>query len=888
MANNPSSGSQAHPAPSKQIAHREISLSTWLKLAVLIPIAFQSAGTTGLFLYFSAVNQEKVLANLEKPLIYLCFFTLCLTIGLGIRLSNFLNQIKSNLEKKSTEDQNQLYWLKTIIEALPDPIFLKDGEGKYLIINRSGLDLFQLQAQTYIGKTDLELAKLNESFRTALLQCVASDEVAWQQKAVNYVEEQIPLPDGSIKTLDVQKVPLFNLDGSRKGLIIVSRDISDRQRIEDILRSYERIISATADCVALIDRNYRYQLINQAYLDWHGKSSQEIIGHSVSDLLGEEVFRTVGKERFDRCFQGEVQTLETWYNYPKAGLRYVIATFTPYVELNGEISGVVVDVKDISDRKIAEQELYESRAKFQRLLDDIGDKFVIFSHTGINGIVTYVSDGVNSVFGLKKEEIIGKTWMGLINWLPESLEIAKISVIELLETDIDAQEFELSFINFNGKQRTIKICQHPVRNGEGELVAVEGIIEDISDRKTAQIHLAEAKEAAEVATKAKGEFLANMSHEIRTPMNGVIGITEILAGTDLTLEQKDLVETIRYSADALLTIINDILDFSKIESGMLILDRRIFKFEEFLFSACKLLNHSAFEKAIKFEYITQPDLPSFFLADDSRLRQILLNLASNAIKFTQAGAVTISVKGELSSKKENYYQLLFAVSDTGIGIEADRLKFLFQPFTQADNSITRKYGGTGLGLAICKNLVELMGGNIWVESFGHIGGNPILGWHSDPITLGSTFYFVISLPIATESEQLNPPPNQVDSEMAKKFPLSILLAEDNLVNQKVVCRTLAKLGYQVDIANNGLEALSALEHKVYDLILMDMQMPKMDGLQATRLIRQIYQDALAPKIIAVTANVLESDRQACLDAGMNGYISKPIKIQDLIHVLAKV
>ena len=392
------------------------------------------------------------------------------------------------------------------------------------------------------------------------------------------------------------------------------------------------------------------------------------------------------------------------------------------------------------------------------------------------------------------------------------------------------------------------------------------------------------------ATKAKSEFLANMSHEIRTPMNGIIGMTQIFPTTNLTEEQKDFIYTIKDSGHALLTIINDILDFSKIESGNLQLEEHPFILRDIIKSVCNLLATQADTKKINLEYFIDPHIPIHLLGDSSRLRQILLNLIGNAIKFTNSGGVYLSAKSKLitNDQKCPEHQLIISIKDTGIGIDSDNLQKLFQPFTQADTSISRKYGGTGLGLAISKSLVALMGGTIWVESLGNIAGNPPNDWiNENDHHQGSIFNFtliaksVLSVDLIPKDSPESSSPQDIHSQLQ----LKILLAEDNKVNQKVALFTLKKLGYIADIANNGLEVLTMLENQFYDIILMDIQMPEMDGVTATKRIRQSIQNQ--PYIIALTANALEADRQICLDAGMNDFITKPIVIAELTRVLSQ-
>jgi PAS domain S-box-containing protein len=553
---------------------------------------------------------------------------------------------------------------------------------------------------------------------------------------------------------------------------------------------------------------------------------------------------------------------------------------SPLASAGGPI-GALLLLHDISDRKRIENELRASEERYRQLVDSAPFPAIVTSIA--SGAVKYSNRSAETLFEV--QDLPPDSRKATDFYLePDQRE----QLLERLRTEGRLLNLEIQMRTATDRKIWVLMSAAPIEfDGEPSIFA---IFNDITERRAAQEAMRLAKEAAEAATQAKSEFLANMSHEIRTPMNAIIGMSNLLLDTPLTSEQADFVETVRSSSNSLLAIINDILDFSEIESGRIELKRLPFALLPCIESALNLVSAQAARKQLELTYTVHGEIPDQLLGDAARLRQVLVNLLSNAVKFTDVGKVNLRVLSQRADVTDSTtptlaspYSLHLEIEDTGVGVPKDRQSLLFQSFSQVDASTTRRFGGAGLGLAIARRLVELMGGTIWMESEGIPGR-------------GSIFHIRLTLPAASEQLTLQPTATQAnladrrtpwDARLGERHPLRILIAEDNLVNQKVIRTMLGRFGYHADIVSDGAQAVNALHQRMYDVILMDVQMPEMDGVEATRTIRSELPPERQPRIIAMTANAFDDQRHAYLESGMNDYVSKPVQPDLLLAALQR-
>jgi PAS domain S-box-containing protein len=627
--------------------------------------------------------------------------------------------------------------------------------------------------------------------------------------------------------------------------VILKRKDVNKQIPHELKLLSERVLldplfENAPEAIVITDNDGYILRINSEFSCLFGYKSQEVLGKNIDDLLAPKKYEKAAIEMTKRTVFGEKVAIETQRQKKDGSLVPVSLISTPIL-VEGKVETVCGIYRDISELEMHKNELKKQAA------------FVYNNPAPIlqadnMGKITYSNPAVEKIF---KKEIIGIS----INELIPDLNLSRIKksifgTLIQIEHQIADHIYLFTF----------------TRDKPTQLINIFGA--DITERKKAEEVLHQAKASAEAANRMKSEFLANMSHEIRTPMNGIMGMTDLALDACPIPELQEYLSNIKISAQALLKILNNILDFSKIEAEKIELEAIPFQLHHFIHEIISVQTLQACEKNLELIFDISPDIPQHLIGDSGRLRQIITNLISNAIKFTKKGEIRLTVAEE--SRSHTRSMLHFTVSDSGIGIPKSKQKQIFQAFSQADGSTTRQYGGTGLGLSISSQLVKLMGGQIWVES------KP---------GKGSEFHFTVKFEINripqgqgnNKKKKKQTITSRISREQIQKY--RILLAEDNLVNQMIAKRLLEKQGHTITTVLDGKEALGMLKKRSFDLVLMDVQMPRMDGFETTAAIRQREREAKdSPHIpiIAMTAHVMKGDREKCIEVGMNGYISKPI------------
>ena len=910
--------------------------------------------------------------------------------------------------------------LRTVIDTIPDMIFVTDRNGRCVLRNLADAQAIGYEdPEDTIGLTVFDTVSGN----LAIELWEVDQRVMMTGEARIGHEDPVEI-NGEALVYETSKVPLRDEHGEVVGLVGIVRDVTAAKAVEQALREAEArtraVVDAAPNAILTVDSDGAILDANPAVWEILGRRPDEMIGGTLSDLVIPERLREEHAGRMRQLAEPEAPA-ELLGRRRLPALRAdgsevpVEVVFRP-IHLASGRSLFTLNLRDLRPQLDAEAKIVAAKEEAeaqQRLLrtviDTIPDHVYVKDREGRAVLRNLASaqalgfDDPKEAIGETDADSAGDYGAAVLH---DDLAVVGGEKILSKEEQIHPGQWLL----------TTKV---PLRGPNDEVVGLVGVSRDITARKDAEAELIAAKEAAEAATQAKSEFLANMSHEIRTPMNGVIGMTSLLLDTGLDAEQRDFVETIRTSGDALLTIINDILDFSKIEAGMLDLECHPFDVRQTVESALDLVAQAAADKRVELAYVMDEGAPLAVRGDVTRVRQVLVNLLSNAVKFTAKGSVCVRVSAQPPNAGAGDRSVLaFAVEDTGIGIPADKLEAVFESFSQADASTTRQFGGTGLGLTICQRLVEMMGGQISVES---------------ELGVGSTFQFTVAVEVAASERRVflraeqpvlqgrrvlviddNEVNREILTRLARRWkmvpdaaqsgadglaavarareaqapydlvlldmqmpdmdgievaqalsargdapvmvmltsinrdaalrdaardagvhtvlykptkpsqlydvligvfdqqtgtpepgatawvarprqpapggdgasPLSILLAEDNLVNQKVALRILDRLGYRADVAADGAEAVAAVQRQAYDVVFMDVQMPEMDGLEATRRIRADPSVA-QPHIIALTANAMEGDRERCLEAGADDYVAKPVGMQALADAIER-
>lgn len=759
--------------------------------------------------------------------------------------------------------------LETLINTIPDIVCFKDGKGRWLIANQYDLDLFGVNHIDYRGKTDFDLVQYSPYFAEAFAQCVVTDEKAWANKQTTREEEWIKKPDGTILIFDVIKEPMFNIDGTRKGLIVIGRNITEKKKAEKLLFESEefhrRLMQTLPDIVFKTDLKGKILFINNPDVSLAR-------AFSLHKFIGSNIFELVDKTSIDKALKNARLMLEQKLGPQEYLLRFpdgqkVVCEVNGDIVYNdrGEANGMVYVARDITSRKKTESQIKESRELYKLLAEKMTDVVWLMD---LEGKSTYVSPSIISFTGFTPEEYLAQS-------IDERFVSSSAShAAKMLSSEVErfasipdrltnyTANVRLEYRCKDGKSKWGELLITPYFSTEGHLLGIHGVTRDITARKHAEDELILAKERAEESDRLKSAFLANMSHEIRTPMNGILGFMDLLQDQDLTSsERADYISIVKDSSKRLLNTINDIIEISKIESGQLRLNLNSLDINKLITDIKVFFEPEAEKKGLvlSIERLLENE-KRFIISDKVKLESIITNLIKNGLKFTQKGEVKFGV----SQEKESLH---FYVCDTGIGIPPDKIDAVFDRFVQADISHTRPFEGSGLGLSISKAYVEMLGGKISVQSNQGYG---------------TTFSF--SLPFfASEPEGHHEEPFvQGNIDFGGK---TVLIAEDDDISYSYLYRILQEKNLKCLRAKTGREAvIIARNNPSINLVLMDVKMPELSGYEATQ---EILSFRPHLPVIAQTAYAFPDDKIKASEAGCIAYIPKPINPAILFSVMAK-
>jgi PAS domain S-box-containing protein len=811
---------------------------------------------------------------------------LALAAVVGIAIWLYRRRVSAGEEQRALEPV-----FREFLDAIPGPVFVKDEKGRFLFVNKSILDRRQVTLESVLGKTDFEI------WPRELADRYYQEDLLVLQGQTYVGETTIPSTDRtSLETFWISKFSA-NLAPWGKVILGVCHDITAQKKTElDLARERDFIralFDATEVMVMVLDapgRLVRWNRTCERILGYHESELRDVLLREVLSfpedvaVIGEVHDRLVSRSETQirgnsrlRCKDGSVVYI-SWASSPVTGE-------------SGEPL-VVVTAVDETQRVLAEQKHHRLAVELRVVWESAADPMVFLDGEGsivdANPAFCALAGYETPPAGCPYTEVLTR-WPG-----------SEREELERFRERFEARSFEPTSVQEYHLSRGGSVWLEIVNSfldAPGQPTLLLAVLRDVTHRVKREQELKATNEfletttqwaremaaSAELASAAKNEFLANVSHEIRTPMNGILGMTDLALRTRLTAEQQEYLDMVRTSAESLLGLLDDILDLSKAEAGRMEVHPSPFALRDHLANVFRPLEHRATGRGLTLHWTVDSQIPDILVADSGRLRQVLLNLVGNAIKFTDRGFIEICVRrggpsGHFSPQPGDSVPVQFVIDDTGIGMQPEQIPSIFEPFTQLDSSTTRKRGGTGLGLSICDKLVTLMGGRIYATS--------VLGQ-------GSTFAFTIPMPVAHAAdvplEDKRDPVLQQGSGGPPTRRLRCLVAEDNPVNQQLVIRMLEHAGHDSVLANTGREALQHANNGPFDLILMDVQMPDMDGLEATAAIRsnELLRGGRIP-IVAMTAHAMPGDRDACFAAGMDGYLTKPLRLDTLVVEIERI
>lgn len=778
---------------------------------------------------------------------------------------------------------------------------LRESEGQYRLISEYSMDLISRHAADerftylYVSPSSYTLLGYDpeEMIGTSAYDYFHPEDIGpvkeymklrMNSRSVYTITYRVRRKDGKYVWLEsTGRYRYVAFSGEIGEIISISRDVTERKqserRLQESQQRYRSLFEYSPSSVYSMDLSGKYTSLNSNLETLLGYTSEELLGMNFGEIIDpEELPKT--RKHFEQAKRGNPQNYETTVIRKDESRLDIAVTNVPII-VDSQVVGVYGIASDITERKRYVEQIEKLSYLHSLILGSVSEGIYGLDE---NGKTVFINQAAADMLGYGIEEFFGKSKHELIHHTKmdgSDYPMEECPIVRTMRDGIPRVVQEDVFWRRDGSSFLVEYRVNPMIE-RGQLIGAVVVFTDI----TGEREIMRAKESAERATQAKSEFLAMISHEIRTPMNGVISMTDLLLDTDLSDDQRYYAELISGSSRELLSILNDVLDFSKIEAGKMALEYESFHLESCVIGAIDLFQPEAAKKGIRLSYSMAKGVPEYIFSDSSRLRQILVNLIGNALKFTERGEVRVEVRR--SSAYDTGDLLEFSVSDTGIGIPGDKLHRLFKSFSQVHPVVNRKYGGTGLGLAICKRIVEMLGGSITVESVEGQGSEFRFTLLGDARALLQEEYPEMRSEIAASADNglavVEGKPKPLSGN-ASSQTLSILIAEDHPVNCQAFLQLFERMGYRPDVAHNGMEVIEAVTGEKYDIIFMDLEMPVMDGIKTSRLLRRLLPKDRLPVIIGVSACGGAENRERCLASGMAAVIAKPLNEADVAQLL---